>query len=121
MLACTGSKISELLEQVYAITGRLYATEENMPATSEMKVVIPRRLKEDPTDRIGPYPVLDVLHLDGSKFLLENGNWLLLRFSGTEPVLRIFAEADTPEKALELIGLVKNLVIQDLSGFSPNI
>jgi len=46
MLACTGRKISELLEALYAITGRLYTVEENVPATSEMKVIIPRQLRE---------------------------------------------------------------------------
>jgi phosphomannomutase len=109
MLALTGRKISELREQVYAITGRLHALEENIPATSEMRIVIPRRLEERPVEKIGPYPVLNVSHLDGAKFLLENDNWLLLRFSGTEPVLRIFAEADTPEKGRELIEWAQRL------------
>lgn len=103
MLAVTGSKISELRRQVYDITGRLYSVEKNHPATSEMKVIIPRRLRAEPATHIGPYRVTSVSHLDGTKFLLENDNWLLLRFSGTEPLLRIFAEADTPEKARELV------------------
>ncbi|GJM40693.1 MAG: hypothetical protein DHS20C20_09750 [Ardenticatenaceae bacterium] len=103
MLAVTGKKISELRQQVYEITGRLYSIEANFPATSEMKVIIPRRLETEPITSIRGYEVLHVSHLDGTKFLLENDNWLLLRFSGTEPVLRIFAEADTPEKAQELV------------------
>jgi phosphomannomutase len=109
MLALTGRKISQLRQEVYAITGQLYALEENIPATSEIKVLIPRRLKELPLKTIGPYPVLHVSHLDGTKFLLENDNWLLLRLSGTEPVLRIFAEADSPGKAQELIDRGKGL------------
>ena len=68
-----------------------------------MKVVIPVRLRETKIDKIGPYPVLKTSHQDGTKFLLENDNWLLLRFSGTEPLLRIFAEADSPEKAQQLV------------------
>ncbi|MCB0087130.1 MAG: hypothetical protein KDE54_04395, partial [Caldilineaceae bacterium] len=44
------------------------------------------------------------------KFYLDNDNWLLLRFSGTEPLLRIFAEADSPEKVEELIQWAKALV-----------
>ena len=109
MLALTGRKISQLRQEVYAITGQLYALEENIPATSEIKVLIPRRLRELPLKTIGPYPVLHVSHLDGTKFLLENDNWLLLRLSGTEPVLRIFAEADSPGKAQELIDRGKGL------------
>jgi phosphomannomutase/CTP:molybdopterin cytidylyltransferase MocA len=109
MLALTGRRISQLRQEVYALTGRLHALEENIPATSEMKVIIPRRLKGTPVEAIGPYPVLQVSHLDGTKFWLDNDNWLLLRFSGTEPVLRIFAEADSPEKAQELVDWAKSL------------
>ena len=103
MLAVTGLTISELRRRVYDITGRLYTVEVNRPATSEMKVVIPRRLQAETITHVGPYPVARVSHLDGAKFFLENDNWLLLRFSGTEPLLRIFAEADTPDKAQELV------------------
>jgi phosphomannomutase/choline kinase len=103
MLARTGQKISQLRDRVYGITGRLYAVEDNVPATPEMRVAIPRRLQEVTIDRVGPYPVVDVSHLDGTKFLLGGDNWVLLRFSGTEPVLRLFAEADSPEKARELV------------------
>jgi len=75
-----------------------------------MKVIIPRRLRESKIERIGPHPVLSVSHLDGAKFLLENDNWVLVRFSGTEPVLRLFAEADTPRKARELIQWMKRFI-----------
>jgi phosphomannomutase len=112
MLAKTGQKISQLRERVYDITGRLYAIEDNVPATPEMRIIIPQRVNEAPSDHIGPYPVVRVSHLDGTKFFLENNNWALLRFSGTEPVLRLFAEADSPEKAQELIDHLKTFVTQ---------
>ncbi|MEA3307965.1 MAG: NTP transferase domain-containing protein [Chloroflexota bacterium] len=107
MLALTGKKISELLVEIYASTGRLYAAEENIPATSEMKVIIPQQLHKQPLAKLGPYPVQEISHLDGTKFRLANDNWLLMRFSGTEPILRIFAEADSPAKAQELIAWAK--------------
>jgi phosphomannomutase/CTP:molybdopterin cytidylyltransferase MocA len=110
MLARTGRRISELLDQVYALTGRLYVHEENIPATSEMRIVVPRRLQEAETDTIGPSRVVRVSHLDGTKFFLENDNWALLRFSGTEPVLRLFAEADSPDKARELVEWFKQFI-----------
>jgi len=116
MLARTGQKISQLRQQVYNITGRLYVVEESIPATPEMRVAIPRQLRGATNDhehipmRIGPYPVVRVSHLDGTKFFLEHDNWALLRFSGTEPVLRLFAEADSSEKAHELIRWLKQFV-----------
>jgi phosphomannomutase/UTP-glucose-1-phosphate uridylyltransferase len=111
MIARTGKRISELREEVFELTGRLYVIEDNLPATSEMRIVIPRRLAEAEVTRIGPYDVKRISHLDGTKFFLENDNWLLLRFSGTEPVLRIFSEADTQQKALELIKWIKEFVV----------
>ncbi|MEK8226213.1 hypothetical protein NKG05_09310 [Oerskovia sp. M15] len=41
---------------------------------------------------------MSISHLDGTKIVLENDNWALLRFSGTEPVLRMFVEADSPRR-----------------------
>jgi phosphomannomutase len=113
MLARTGEKISQLLKRVWDFTGRLYDIEEGLPATPEMRIAIPRRLKEAPISHIGPYPVLNISHLDGTKVLLEHDNWALLRFSGTEPVLRLFVEADSPEKANELIQWLKQFVMAE--------
>lgn len=116
MLARTGKKISQLREQVYAITGRLYAVETNLLATPEMRIVIPQRIQKLADEhartpvRLGDYVVERISDLDGTKFFLANDNWALLRFSGTEPVLRLFAEADTEAKAQELIESLKALV-----------
>ena len=110
MLAKTGQKVSELLERVYALTGRLYYVEESLPATPEMRIAVPRRMKEAPSSHIGPYKVVNISHLDGTKLLLENDNWALLRFSGTEPVLRLTVEAGTPEKAQELLQWLRQFV-----------
>ena len=110
MLAKTGQKISQLRERVYALTGRLYQAEEGIPATPEMRVAVPRRLQEAPSDRIARYAVERISHADGTKLYLENDNWALLRFSGTEPVLRLAVEADSPEKAAELLDWLRQFV-----------
>jgi phosphomannomutase/UTP-glucose-1-phosphate uridylyltransferase len=110
MLAKTGQKVSQLLARVYGLTGRLYYVEESLPATPEMRIAVPKRMKETPSSHIGPYEVLRVSHLDGTKLLLENDNWALLRFSGTEPVLRLTVEADTREKAKELLQWLRQFV-----------
>ena len=110
MVARTRLKVGELQEKVWALTGRLYTTEENMPATPEMKIAIPKRLKQTPCHEIAGFRVERVTHVDGTKLYLENDNWAQLRFSGTEPVLRLAAEADTPEMAQALIGWLKQFV-----------
>jgi len=47
--------------------GRLYDFEESLPATPEMRIVVPRRLKEAPCEQIGPYPVIGISHMDGTQ------------------------------------------------------
>jgi len=110
MLARTGQRISQLLERVYAITGRLYDLEENIPATPEMRVAVPKRMQETPASQIGRWPVVSVSHMDGTKILLENDNWALLRFSGTEPILRLAVEADSIDKGHELLAWLRQFV-----------
>lgn len=110
MLARTRRHVSQLLEQIYAVTGRLYALEEALPATPEMRVAVPRRMQEALGARIGDTAILRVSQMDGIKLYLANDNWALVRFSGTEPVLRLFVEADTPARAAELMERLRQLV-----------
>ena len=92
------------------MTGRLYYVEESLPATPEMRIAVPKRMTEAPSSHIGSYKVMSISHMDGTKLLLENDNWALLRFSGTEPVLRLTVEADSPEKAKELLQWLRQFV-----------
>jgi len=110
MIARTGKRISALRGQIAALTGHLYVAEEDVPATPEMRIVIPRQLQDMSVDRIGEWPVRRVSHVDGTKFYLDGDNWVLLRFSGTESLLRLSCEADTPQKASELIDWSKRLL-----------
>jgi phosphomannomutase len=80
---------------------------------------VPRRMKEAPAGKIGPYRVVSVSQIDGTKLLLENDNWVLLRFSGTEPVLRLTVEADSPEKARELIEWLRQFASAENAGAAP--
>jgi phosphomannomutase len=73
-------------------------------------VAVPRRLREASISSIGTYPVVKVSQMDGTKLYLDNDNWALLRFSGTEPMLRLFVEADTQVKAEELLAWLQQFV-----------
>jgi phosphomannomutase/CTP:molybdopterin cytidylyltransferase MocA len=110
MLARTKERISQLLGRVYNLTGRLHSLEDNIPSTPEMRVAVPRRLRQTPLQQIGTFPVVKVSHDDGTKFYLGNDNWALVRFSGTEPILRLFTEADSPEKAAALLQHLREFV-----------
>ena len=55
--------------------------------------------------------VAEVNTVDGHKFILEDGSWLLIRFSGTEPVLRIYSETGSKDRARKLVEFGKDVVI----------
>ena len=56
MLAKTGKHISELLETVYQLTGQLYSVEDNLPASADMRVVVPQRVKDPDRRQPGALP-----------------------------------------------------------------
>ncbi len=110
MLAKTKKTISELLSEIYQITGRLYTAEKNIKTTPSMRVIIPKKMKQDTPKKLGPLTVERVSHVDGTKLLCSDDNWALIRFSGTEPVLRLFAEAESEALARELLASLELLV-----------
>jgi phosphomannomutase len=109
MMAVTGKSITELLSDVWRITGRLFTVEDNLVATADMRVIVPQRIRTMIAEGDMPHTVVKVRDDDGTKLVFEDGSWALLRFSGTEPVLRIFAEAETSEKARELVDWLKQI------------
>ena len=113
MMARTGRSIAAMLEEIHGKIGKLVGREINLPATPEMKVIVQRKVAGKTPTEIAGYPVVRASLEDGIKFYLEQDNWLLLRFSGTEPLLRIFAEADDDSKADRLVAWAKAIVNGD--------
>jgi phosphomannomutase len=60
-------------------------------------------------NKIGNYNVVKTNIMDGLKLYLEDESWILIRKSGTEPLLRIYFESDTCEKMLEFEKIIKEL------------
>ena len=103
MLARTGRSLADLLAEIYAIVGQQITVEEAVPATPAMKLFIPRYLRQAKFKKILEYPVAGISFDDGIKIRLNEDRWLLFRFSGTEPVLRLFAEAESEAVAQRLV------------------
>jgi phosphomannomutase len=62
------------------------------------------RLMNDVPQEIGGERITQVASVDGVKYILSDDSWLLIRPSGTEPVLRVYAEGRTPEMVRALLG-----------------
>jgi phosphoglucomutase len=101
MVARRGVTLREMIEQVYSEVGKLVSGRIGVRLTSELQRQLPAKLSEGPGEFAGRR-VQRVNQVDGSKFILEDGSWLLMRPSGTEPLVRVYAEASN-EQDLEVL------------------
>nr|AHF24457.1 phosphoglucomutase/phosphomannomutase alpha/beta/alpha domain I [uncultured bacterium Contig99] len=105
MLSVTGKPLSQMVQDVYDRYGEMHTAEFDWALTEADKERIQRLLmveKKLPSFR---YPVEKVSYRDGCKVYFENA-WVIVRFSGTEPRVRIFAEDDTIHHAKTLVGIM---------------
>jgi phosphoglucomutase len=110
-VAARGASISEQVDELFKKVGRLESKRIGLRLDSDLMLKLKNRLKEDPKT-IGKHLVKSINRLDGVKFLFEEDAWLLIRPSGTEPVVRIYAEAKDSEQVEELIESGKKYLLQ---------
>ncbi len=109
MLSVTGEPMSALIKDLYQRYGELHTAEFDWALTTDTRDRIHRLVM---TDRKLPdfrKPIQRVSYLDGCKVYFD-GAWVILRFSGTEPRVRIFAEDDTIHHAKTLVGIMADFV-----------
>jgi alpha-D-glucose phosphate-specific phosphoglucomutase len=106
MVALRGKGLPELLQELFARVGPVYNRRLNLSLAPEAKERLLKRLKTPPKTFAG-LKVTDHVTLDGHKYLLSDGGWVCFRPSGTEPVVRFYFEASSPEglEKLEAAGL----------------
>lgn len=99
MIAVTGKKISQIYRDIEAEYGAIFMEERDYKFTAEVKEQIQHTLMTEQKLPDLPFEVERVSYLDGSKVYFQNGGWVVARFSGTEPLLRIFCEMSNPKDA----------------------
>jgi phosphoglucomutase len=95
MVASTGKKLNQLVEEMYAEFGYFYSKRLDMKLTPQLKDSLAEKLANPPKS-IDDLTVREVNKTDGVKLIFDDSTWLLFRLSGTEPVARIYAEACSP-------------------------
>ena len=109
MLCITGKPMSALVQELYDTYGELHAVEYDWALTPEKKAAIHQQVMIRHELPAFPEEPDHVSWLDGCKVYFRNG-WVILRFSGTEPRIRIFAEHETEARARELVRIMAGWV-----------
>ncbi len=105
MIAVTGKKLSEIYGEIQEECGAIFMEERDYKFNQEKKERIQGLLIGEKKLPELPYEIDRVSYLDGSKVYFKNGGWVIGRFSGTEPLLRIFCEMPEPEMAKQVCGI----------------
>ena len=109
MVARTGKKLYQLMEETYAEFGHFYTKRIDLKLTPQLKETLAAKLSNPPQSLDG-MTVQSVNTIDGVKLLFDNSAWLLFRLSGTEPVARVYAEACTPKDLKHVLDAGKRFV-----------
>ncbi len=100
-VAARGTSLSQQLSELYQRVGKVESARIGVRLTSQLMASLPGKLSQDPT-QIAGRKVEKTNRTDGVKFLFAEGSWLLMRPSGTEPLVRIYAESESA-KDLEVL------------------
>src|SRR5690606_5909991 len=105
VLADAGKPLHVLVDDLLATYGPAEYERVDMVLTRPVaKAQMVELLLEQAPDQIDGVTVEDIQTTDGVKYYLADGSWLLIRPSGTEPVLRVYAEAPDQERVRALLG-----------------
>lgn len=99
MIAVTGKKLSEIYKDIEAECGSIFMEERDYKFSQEKKVAMTKTLMEERKVPELPFEIEKISYMDGCKVYFKNGGWVVARFSGTEPLLRVFCEMPTAEEA----------------------
>ncbi len=109
LIAKTGKNPSELIDYLYSKVGPHHFSRVDVEFPEEERQTIIERIERNPPEYIDGIKVVEFDTADGFRFILADTTWLLIRFSGTEPLLRIYTESSTPARVERLLELGKEL------------
>ena len=88
-----------------------YPRRENFRLTPEVKAKFTSKVREDPRE-LGGRRVREAVRTDGLKLIFDDGSWVCYRLSGTEPVVRVYSEARTPDDLEKLSVAAKQWIFE---------
>jgi phosphomannomutase len=110
MLAVTGKKMSQIMDEIWEEYGKTAFVPDDFRFHPDDKDRIYNLIMVDKYLPELPWRIKEVSYIDGLLVKLENGGWISVRFSGTEPLLRIFTEMPTEQEARNAAEIFKEFV-----------
>lgn len=110
-MAKSGKSLKELIEEVYAITGPFSFERIDLHLEEVEKNRVVDVVKSGTLKSFGKYNIQRMEDLDGWKFFINDETWVMIRASGTEPVLRTYAEAATREEAFAILEATRKTLL----------
>ncbi|WP_318556620.1 phosphoglucomutase/phosphomannomutase family protein [Geobacter anodireducens] len=110
MVAREGLSVKALLARLYEEVGTFVTKRENITLSPAVEEGYAEKQRQAP-DSFAGLKVTQKVAVDGSKFILEDGSWLLFRKSGTEPVVRLYGEASSEEKLVAVMAAGKQFIL----------
>jgi phosphomannomutase len=106
-MAKTGKSIRELIDEVYTVVGAFDYDRYDLHISEEIKQKVIDNCKKDLYKNFGTYSIQRREDIDGWKYFLDDNSWMMIRASGTEPVLRVYAESVNREKVIDILEQTK--------------
>jgi phosphomannomutase len=103
MMARTGLKPSQLLDKVFGLVGPHFYKRIDTYFDQERQAEIQFNVAQARPDQIAGLKVTEIVTIDGHQFIMEDGGWLLVRFSGTEPIIRVYCETTIEAKVDDIL------------------
>lgn len=110
-MAKTGKSLRELIQEVYDLVGSFSSFRDDLHIDNDRKWAIVENGKKGVYTSFGKYKVERTEHIDGAKFHIGDGRWAMIRPSGTEPVLRVYAEAEDAAEVRRILDAVKKEIV----------
>jgi phosphomannomutase len=102
-MAKTGKSIKQLIHQVYDKVGSFHFDRDDLHLTNDEKNAIMEKCKSGKVTNIGNRPVIRTETVDGYKFFISENEWIMVRASGTEPVVRVYGQAPNENETRSLL------------------
>jgi len=109
-MAKSGKSLDDLIDEVYAIVGPFKYERNDLHISEDLKQEVLKACESGKYKAFGDYVVRSVETIDGYKFHLDKDQWMMIRASGTEPVLRCYAESDTLENARKILDVTQRTI-----------